>query len=176
MIILLHNDDWAFSTFGSSGRGESGASQEGSGAPWPVHADISSPDDEELVELLAVGDEDFPEAGEFGLGRRRAEPTKPDDAGVGESQACDEFAEVLVVGQENPSLGAGDGEHLFVWERVGIVVSDGGHVVMPLLRKPGRDAVLHALIEEKSHRRTGVPWGAGSGGVRRWVLGRCARA
>jgi hypothetical protein len=41
----------------------------------------------------------------------------------------DEFAEIPVVGYEDALLIAGDGKHFVVFERVRMVVRDGGDIV-----------------------------------------------
>lgn len=65
--------------------------------------------------------------------------------------AEDEVAEIAVVGDEDTSLSAGNGEHFLVAERARVVVGDCGNIVAQTGKEGGK-AKLRARIEEKLHK------------------------
>jgi len=60
------------------------------------------------------------------LSRALQGEAKEDDAGVGMALTKHQLTKVFIVGDEDPSLALGEGEHVLVGNAWGIVVADTG--------------------------------------------------
>ena len=102
-------------------------------------------DHEELVQFVAMDSEHLVQSGDLVIGSRGQAEPKVDHASVRQTAAEDQLTEVTVIGDDDPLLAMGNPEDLRISQGMGIIVGNGGNVmVLPSEGSgrcgPGRDA------------------------------------
>ena len=135
---------------------------------WASHRVLESPNahstrghDEKSVKRRLMRIEETLKCGYLRPRRSVQWEAEENDADVGEGTPKDEFAKILIVGDQHAPLGMGNRKHLVVGQPRRIITGDTSHV-MVLAREKRRNSRLAAFIEKKPHLLNQSATGAAS--------------
>jgi hypothetical protein len=122
-----------------------------------------------LVQLIRVIDQDSAQIREASFDRDKAE-SKQDHSCVGLVIAEDQIAEILVVGQQDPSLGKRDRQNVTIVQGVPVIATADRNVVA-FDCEESDEAEGKALVEQEPHCdiEVAASLGRGAASTSRWA-------